>query len=261
MMSTMAVMFAQTAPGFVRCRGFYRIGEPLVMPCQTQGMQVKRWQRNRCNSAAPSPDPRLARQGGARPRAQSASGHELRRALHLSRIHRDVPGHRPAGFRHAGHRLRAEGLARRIEIAEALSQQLPQSRRVPRGLHGRDRQETGRAAEAEMAAHRRLFPSARRHADRRVLAGGKVAVRRLGARSGRQRPIARADSPCSVATSALDLARRIGGAHDAAHHRDAGAARGDDFADARRIDAADGEHRHAAARAISASPLRPISGP
>ena len=53
-------------------------------------------------------------------------------------------------------------------------EQFPQSWRVPRGMHGRDREETGRAAEAEMAAHRRLLSSARRHADRRVLAGGEA---------------------------------------------------------------------------------------
>ncbi len=59
-------------------------------------------------------------------------------------------------------------------------------------------------------------------------------------------PIARADNAFSVATSAPTSTRRIGGAHDAAHHRDAGAARGHDFADPRGIDAADGEDWHAA---------------
>ena len=39
-----------------------------------------------------------------------------------------------------------------------------------------DRQDGSSALlQAEMAAHRRLFPSARRHADRRVLAGGQAA--------------------------------------------------------------------------------------
>ena len=42
-------------------------------------------------------------------------------------------------------------LARRVEVAQALSQQLPQSRRVPRRLHGRDRQEARRRAAAEMS--------------------------------------------------------------------------------------------------------------
>ena len=51
-----------------------------------------------------------------------------------------MPGHRPAGFRASGDRLRAGTLAAGIEIAEALSRQLPQSRRLPRGLHGGDRQ-------------------------------------------------------------------------------------------------------------------------
>ena len=43
-----------------------------------------------------------------------------------------------------------------------------------------------RAAQAEMAAHRRLLVSARRHADRRVLADGQVAEGRLGAGPGRR---------------------------------------------------------------------------
>ena len=45
----------------------------------------------------------------------------------------------------------------------------------------------GRAAQAEISAHRRLLVSARRHADRRVLAGRKIAEGRLdAARSGRR---------------------------------------------------------------------------
>ncbi len=62
--------------------------------------------------------------------------------------------------------------------------QFPQSRRLPRGLHRRHRQEAVRAAQAEMAAHRRLLVSARRHSDRRVLAGRQVAEGCLGARPG-----------------------------------------------------------------------------
>ena len=54
---------------------------------------------------------------------------------------------------------------------------------------------TGRAAQAEMAAHRRLLVSARRHADRCVLAGGKIAEGRLGARTRASRPIAGAARP------------------------------------------------------------------
>ena len=41
------------------------------------------------------------------------------------------------------------------------------------------------AAQAEMAAHRRLLVSARRHSDRRVLADRQAAERRLGAGPGR----------------------------------------------------------------------------
>ena len=43
----------------------------------------------------------------------------------------------------------------------------------------------GRYAEAALAAHRRILQSARRHADRRVLADRRAARRRLAARSGR----------------------------------------------------------------------------
>ena len=111
-------------------------------------------------------------------------------------------------------------------------------------MHARDRQKACRIAETEMAAHRRLFSSARRHADRRVLAGGKAAVRRLGARSGR-RHLSRPRIAVQRRDQRAGLARRIGRAHDAAHHRDAGAARGNDFGNACRVDAADGEHRDA----------------
>ena len=54
-----------------------------------------------------------------------------------------------------------------------------------------------RAAQAEMAAHRRLLVSARRHADRRVLAAGQIAGRRLGAGPGRRAlSRARLDADC-----------------------------------------------------------------
>src|SRR5437870_5457828 len=129
---------------------------------------------------------RLAVAGGARPRAKSACGYELPSALHRARIHHALPDHGATRLRAPRHRLRAGEVARGIEIAQALSRELPQSRRVPRGLHGCDRQDTGRAAQAEMAAHRRLLVSARRHADRRVLAGRKAASRRLGPGPGRR---------------------------------------------------------------------------
>src|ERR1700728_2742477 len=67
-----------------------------------------------------------------------------------------------------------------------------------------DRQETRQTPDAEMAPNRRLFPSARRHADRRVLAGGEAPGGDLGARSGHQ-PLSGARiarEPLSVAISA-----------------------------------------------------------
>ena len=52
--------------------------------------------------------------------------------------------------------------------------------------HDRDRQEDYRAAGAPLSAHRRLLVSARRHADRRVLADGHAARGRVAARPWRR---------------------------------------------------------------------------
>src|SRR5690349_16806174 len=76
-------------------------------------------------------------------------------------------------------------MAGRIEVAQALPQQLPQPRRLPRAIHRGDRQAPRRAAQAALPAHRRLLLPARRHADRRLLAGRPVAAQRLAARPGR----------------------------------------------------------------------------
>ena len=69
----------------------------------------------------PSALARNPRGGPARPGAEPASRHGLPRALHGARVHLALPGDRPAGFRHPGDRLRARTVARRIEVAEALS--------------------------------------------------------------------------------------------------------------------------------------------
>src|SRR5215213_3852306 len=130
-------------------------------------------------------NPRLARRGAARPRAEPASGHGLRRPFHRARVYVALSGDRPAGLRASRDRLRARPLARRVEIAQALPQQLPQPRRLPRGLHRRDRQAPGGAARAAVSAHRRLLVPARRHADRRILADRRAAEDRVAARSGR----------------------------------------------------------------------------
>ena len=42
-----------------------------------------------------------------------------------------LPDHRPAGFRPSGDRLRAGEMARRVEVAEALSGELPEPWRLP----------------------------------------------------------------------------------------------------------------------------------
>ena len=64
--------------------------------------------------------------------------------------------------------------------------QLPQPRRIPRGLHGRNRQAHRGRDQAEMAAHRRLLVSARRHPHRCVLADRQVAEGLVDSRSGRR---------------------------------------------------------------------------
>ena len=65
-----------------------------------------------------------------------------------------LPGHRPAGLRAPGDRLRARRLADRVQVAEALPRLVPQPRRFPRGLHARDRQADrgGRQARAGCAS-------------------------------------------------------------------------------------------------------------
>jgi hypothetical protein len=60
------------------------------------------------------------------------------------------------------------------------------SRRISRGLHGYDRQTDISRDQAEMAAHRRLLVSARRHSDRRVLANRQIAEGHVDSRSGRR---------------------------------------------------------------------------
>ena len=77
-------------------------------------------------------------------------------------------------------------LARRVEVPEALSPQLPQPRRLPRGLHGRDRQAPGGAARTPLPADRRLLVPARRHPDRRVLADRRGAEEPVAAGPGRR---------------------------------------------------------------------------
>ena len=111
----------------------------------------------------------------ARPGAESAGRYGLYRPLHRAGIHLDLPGDRAARFRPSGHRLCAGPMARRIEIAEALPPELPQPRRLPRGLHRSDRQGPGRAAQAALVQNRGLLVPARRHADRRVLAERQAA--------------------------------------------------------------------------------------
>ena len=63
-------------------------------------------------------------------------------------------------------------------------QVVPQPRRVPRGLHHGDRGTADCRAGSGLAAHRRLLVSARRHADRRVLAKRRAAGGRVDSGAG-----------------------------------------------------------------------------
>src|SRR5690348_14862589 len=90
-------------------------------------------------------------------------------------------------------------MAAGIEIVEALSRELPEHRRLSRGLHGQNRQAHREIGRAEMVSNRRLLVSARRHPDRRVLAEGKTADGPLGAGSG-----------CAALSGAVALSRHPG---------------------------------------------------
>jgi len=76
-------------------------------------------------------------------------------------------------------RLRAQGVALGVEVAQALSRELPQHWGLPRRRDRRHRQAHRRADRAGMAAHRRLLVSAWRHPHRRVLAARHAARGRV----------------------------------------------------------------------------------
>src|SRR5262249_9189098 len=158
---------------------------PLVMPCAkraSKGPQTLRQTNGEETTAAgpPNPDPWFPGPGCPRSRAEPSYGDELYCTVHGPRVHDPLPHHRPTGFCASGDRLSAGALPGRIQIVQALSQQLPQSWRVPRRLHGSDRKEADGAAQAEMVTDWRILVSARWNADRCVLADWTVTERRLG---------------------------------------------------------------------------------
>src|SRR5262249_40605390 len=130
------------------------------------------------------PDTRVTQQGGPRSRVEPPCRDELCCTFYRARIHHAVPDHGATRLCSSGDRLCSGEVPRRIEIAEALPQQLPQPWRFSRRLHRYNRQEAVRTAATQMAPHRRLLVSARRNADRRILAGWKAAEWRVGARPG-----------------------------------------------------------------------------
>ena len=141
--------------------------------------------KSACNSAAPrrSP-PRLTRRCSTACRNPHADTNYVARFTfpNSPRCARS-PGNR---FRHAGHRLCSQAW-----LVESKSLKLYLNSFRNHGAFHEDctvaigKKLVG-AAQAEMAAHRRLFPSARRHADRRVLAERESCRRRMDARSGRR---------------------------------------------------------------------------
>ena len=145
----------------------------------------------------PGAGAREPRGGGAGARAGAAPGPALRGAVHGAGVHLAVPDHRAAGFRAHRDRLRARRVAGGEQVAEAVPDQLPQPRRVPRGVHDGHRDPAGGAAVAGVAADRGVLVSARRHPDRRVLADRGAAGGVLGAGAGRAR-VPRAGVNCGT---------------------------------------------------------------
>ena len=122
------------------------------------------------------------------------AGHQLRGALHRAGIHLALPGDGTAGFRASGDRLCAGPVAAGIQVAETLCRELPQSRRLPRGLHGHDRQ-----AHRRPRSSRNSCASAatgiRAAASRSTCSGRPANCRRAcGCPTRASRPIAGGDS-------------------------------------------------------------------
>ena len=133
------------------------------------------------------PDPRLARQGGSRSRAQPACRDELCGVIYPRRNSWTLCP--ITGQPDFAHLVIDYEPARFLVESKSLKLYLNSFRNhgaFHERLHRRYRKKAIRAAEAEVAAHRRLLVSAWRHADRCVLAGRKIAQRRMGARSGRR---------------------------------------------------------------------------
>src|SRR5579859_3492916 len=126
-----------------------------------------------------------ARREAPRNLPQSGSRARLRDPHAGAGIHLPVPEDRPAGFRHALHRLRARPLVRRAEEPQALHLVVPRPGQVPRGRDQRDPRgaREGRLA-AIHAAHGALLRARRDLHDR---GGGAPQEGMEGARARRAR--------------------------------------------------------------------------
>ena len=160
------------------------------MPRRQAGHSKASWPERRCNSARRSASPLRRRR-----RCSTACPIRTRTRDYLARFTAPefttpVPDHRPAGLRPSGDRLRAGAMPGRIEVAQALPRQLPQPRRLPRGLHRRHRQ----AARARCSSRNGCASAAtgiRAAACRSTCSGRPANCRRAsGCRTRASRPIA-----------------------------------------------------------------------
>ena len=198
MMSTMAVMGLPGAfPGFRR--GFYRIDNGRLS-CPAA------WQAGRTGTRMAKTTASMLGQPSRLPASPDEAVLDRVPNPHadtdyLARftapgIHLALPGHRPAGFRASRDRLRAGQLAGRVEVAEALSRQLPQPRRLPRGLHGRHRQAARRRCSSRTGCAS-AATGIRAAACRSTCSGRPASCRRAsGCPTRASRPIAGAASAC-----------------------------------------------------------------
>ena len=125
----------------------------------------------------------------------------LRRALHSARVHLHLPRHRAARLCPSRHRLCAQRLARREQDVQALPLLVSQSRSVPRGLHGRDREAAFGISRAALPQNWRLLVPAWRHPHRRVFPDGESFPTASGCRIRALHPIAGAASRVRLSQS------------------------------------------------------------
>ena len=97
--------------------------EQLVAPAEVRGQQsTAPWPSKPLQLGRPVAHPGQPRTRRCSTACRTRSRRQLFRALYLPRIHLDLPGHRPARFRHPRDRLRAGKWLVEVQVAEALPQ-------------------------------------------------------------------------------------------------------------------------------------------